>query len=485
MSAVVNNRTGSAQNSQTAGAEEAKAIVAALVMRARAAQSIYERYDQAQVDEVVTAAGWAIVKPENNRRLAELAVRDTGLGNVPDKIAKNERKTMGLLRDLKGAKSVGVIAEYPDFGIVEIARPAGVVAAITPSTNPGATPANKIINALKGRNAVILAPSPKGWSTAALLLEFVHTELDKIGAPRDLVQVLPSPVTKDTTFELMRKADLVVATGSQANVRAAYASGTPAVGVGLGNVAVIVDASASLADAAAKIRDSKCFDNATSCSSENSVVVVESVYAPMLAALENAGGALLDATEKEKLRAAMWPGGKLNPALMARPVADILKLAGLDRAALRGAKFLMVEETGIGGEFPFSGEKLSLVLTVYRTRDFEHAFDTVRAIYAHQGAGHSVGIHTADDAHVMRLGLEMPAARVIVNQAHAIANGGSFDNGLPFSLSMGCGTWGRNSISENMNYRHYLNTTRIVRTIPARVPTTEDIFAEYHALRGR
>jgi sulfoacetaldehyde dehydrogenase len=463
----------------------AKDLVAALVARARAAQGIYEGYGQAQVDEVVTAAGWAIIKPENNRRLAGIAVRDTGLGNVPDKIAKNERKTLGLLRDLKGAKSVGVIAEYPDLGIVEIARPAGVVAAITPSTNPGATPANKIINALKGRNAVILAPSPKGWSTAALLLEFVHAELDKVGAPRDLVQVLPAPVTKDTTYELMRQADLVVATGSQANVRAAYASGTPAVGVGLGNVAVIVDATADLADAAAKIRDSKCFDNATSCSSENAVVIVEAVYAAMVSELGKAGGALLDAQEKDKLRAAMWPGGKLNPAIMARPVADILKIAGLSRAELQGAQFLMVEESGVGGNFPFSGEKLSLVLTLYRVRDFEQAFDTVREIYAHQGAGHSVGIHTRDDAHVMRLGLEMPAARVIVNQAHAIANGGSFDNGLPFSLSMGCGTWGRNSISENMNYRHYLNTTRIVRTIPAREPSIGDIFGDYHARRGK
>ncbi len=463
----------------------AKDIVVRLVERARAAQRIFESYDQAQVDEVVTAAGWAIVKPANNRRLAELAVRDTGLGNVPDKLAKNERKTMGLLRDLKGAKSVGVIAEYPELGIVEIARPVGVVAAITPSTNPGATPANKIINALKGRNAVVLAPSPKGWSTAALLLEFVHAELDKAGAPRDLVQALPSPVTKDTTYELMRQADLVVATGSQANVRAAYASGTPAVGVGLGNVAVIVDRTADLADAAVKIRDSKCFDNATSCSSENAVVVLESVYAAMLYELAKAGGAMLDAAEKEKLRAAMWLGGKLNPAIMARPVADLLKAAGLARAGLQGAKFLMVEESGIGGKFPFSGEKLSLVLTLYRVNDFDQAFDTVKEIYAHQGAGHSVGIHTTDEAHVMRLGLEMPAARVIVNQAHAIANGGAFDNGLPFSLSMGCGTWGRNSISENMNYRHYLNTTRIVRTIPPRIPTIGDIFGAYHAKRGR
>jgi sulfoacetaldehyde dehydrogenase len=202
----------------------------------------------------------------------------------------------------------------------------------------------------------------------------------------------------------------------------------------------------------------------------------------MLAELAKAGGVLLDAAEKKKLQAAMWPGGKLSPEVMARPVEDILKLAGLPA---RPAKFLMVEETGAGREHPFSGEKLSLVLTLYRAESFGHAFDTVSRIYAYQGAGHSVGIHTKNDAHVMKLGLEMPAARVIVNQAHAIANGGAYDNGLPFSLSMGCGTWGRNSISENMNYRHYLNITRIVRTIEPRVPTIEGLFGAYQRKYGR
>ena len=224
---------------------------------------------------MVTAAGWAIVEPSRNRALAELAVQDTGLGNVADKIAKNRRKTMGLLRDLAGARSVGVIADDPDNGMIEIARPVGVVAAITPSTNPGATPANNIINALKGRNAIVVAPSPKGASTLALLLTFMHAELDRVGAPRDLVQALPTPVSREHTFELMRQADLVVATGSQTNVRAAYSSGTPAIGVGAGNVAVIVDETADLADAANKIARSKTFDNATSCSSENSVIAIE------------------------------------------------------------------------------------------------------------------------------------------------------------------------------------------------------------------
>ncbi len=177
-----------------------EAAVAALVLRARAAQRAFETWTQERVDEAVTAAAWAIVEPGRNRALAELAVRDTGLGDVADKIAKNRRKTIGLLRDLAGAKSVGVISEDRERGLVEIARPAGVVAAITPSTNPAATPANNILNALKGRNAIIVAPSPKGQSTLTLLLEFVHAELDRIGAPRDLVLQLPAPVTREHTL---------------------------------------------------------------------------------------------------------------------------------------------------------------------------------------------------------------------------------------------------------------------------------------------
>nr|MBP6854419.1 aldehyde dehydrogenase family protein [Rhodoferax sp.] len=245
---------------------EVAATVRALVERARVAQRVANAYDQARVDELVAAAGWAIIEPGRNRELAELAVADTGIGNVEDKVRKNHRKTFGLLRDLHGALSVGVIAQDAARGLTEIARPVGVVCAVTPSTNPGATPANKIINALKGRNAVIVAPSPKGWSTCERLVAFVHAQFDRIGAPRDLVQLLPSPVSKASTLELMRQCDLVVATGSQANVREAYASGTPAFGVGAGNVAGIIDETAGVELAADRVLRSKTFDNATRCS---------------------------------------------------------------------------------------------------------------------------------------------------------------------------------------------------------------------------
>lgn len=474
-------------NPQDSGAELTR-VVGDIVARARAAQKAYLQLGQEGFDTAVSAVAWAIMEDNRNRQLAERAVQDTGLGNVDDKIRKNYRKTLGLLRDLKGVKSFGVLSDDTETGIMEIARPVGVVAAITPSTNPAATPANKIINALKCGNAVIVAPSPKGMSTSKLLLQYVHAEFRKCDIPLDLVQLTPEPVTKAGTAELMRQCDLVVATGSQANVRMAYGSGTPAFGVGAGNVAAIIDASADLADAAGKITQSKTFDNATSCSSENSIVVLDSVYDRMLAELESCGAVLLSAEERQRLQEMMWRAGRLAGAVSGKNAADIAAMAGLSRVTAchdGHPRILMVEEDGFGPDHPFSGEKLSPVLTVYRARSFMHACEIVSQIYDYMGAGHSVSVHTTDAAQALQLGQALPVARVIVNQAHCFATGGSFDNGLPFSLSMGCGTWGGNNFSDNMNYRHYMNTTRVVRQIPEKVPSTEDMLGEYFAAYGK
>ena len=465
--------------------ESPAAVAATLVARARAAQAIADGYDQARVDEVVAAAAWAILEPARNRELAELAVRDTGIGDVEHKVLKNHRKTLGLLRDLHGKKTVGVISRDASTGIIEIARPVGVVCAVTPSTNPSATPANKIINALKARNAVIVAPSPKGASTCARLIEFVHAELDRIGAPRDLVQMLPAPVTKEATAELMRQCDLVVATGSQANVRAAHASGTPAFGVGTGNVASIVDETADLGAAAQKIVESKAFDHATSCSSENSVVLVEAIADRMLAALAGHGCVQVEGEDRARLEACMWNDGKLSPAVIGQSAAAIAQRAGLADPAARSARILLVDESGAGPKHRFSGEKLSPVLTVYRARDFDDAKEIVRRVYAYQGAGHSVSLHSRIESRALDLGLTLPVARVILNQVHVVANGGSFSNGLPVSLSMGCGTWGRNNFSENMNVRHYMNVTRVALPIPERVPALDELLGPYFERWGK
>jgi sulfoacetaldehyde dehydrogenase len=440
--------------------------------------------DQVRTDEAVVALAWSLYKPEHARELAELAVADTGLGNVADKVTKKQRKTFGTLRDLLRVKSVGVMEEDPARGIVKYAKPVGVVAAVTPSTNPGATPVNKAMMAVKGRNAIVIAASPAGLRTTARTVELMRAELAKVGAPQDLVQLLPAPASKDMTQALMQAADLVVATGSQDNVRRAYASGTPAIGVGTGNVPVVIDETADLDDAARKICASKTFDNATSCSSENAVVIVDAVYEPAMAALERVGGYLASAAEKERIGRALWPDGRLSRTLIARDADVLAQGCGLPAAAM-GKRFFMVEEAGVGRGHPFSSEKLSLVLAVYRASDFEAAVARVKEILAHQGRGHSCGLHTRDMSRGRRLAESIDVVRVLVNQAHTFGNGGGFDNGLNFTLSMGCGTWGGNSITENLGYQHFLNITHLVTTIPEDKPGEEELFGRHWAKYGR
>ena len=446
--------------------------------------AVFANADQARVDEAVTALAWSIYRPDHARALAETAVSDTGLGNVADKTAKNQRKTFGTLRDLLRVKTVGVIEEDARLGIVKYAKPVGVVGAVVPSTNPAATPVNKAMMAIKGRNAIVLAPSPAGSNTTALTAGHMRAELDKIGLPADLVQVLPAPVTKALTQALMEACDLVVVTGSQNNVRNAYRSGTPAIGVGAGNVPVIIDSSADLTDAATKICASKIFDNATSCSSENSVTIMDDVYDAAIGALEDAGGYLATAQEKRLIEDTLWVDGRLNRTLIAKGADVFARAVGLSEEA-RKARFFMVEDDGAGPDHPFSGEKLSLVLTVYRAAGFDAAVARVREILRYQGIGHSVGLHTADMDHARRLAEELDVVRVLVNQAHAFGNGGSFDNGLDFTLSMGCGTWAGNSISENLNYRHFINVTHLVTVIPEDKPTEEELFGPYWARYGK
>ena len=475
------------QEAKTVQLQAAEQVVGDLIRRARIAQASFAQLGQQSLDDAVAAAGWAIMEPGRNRQLAELAVRETSLGNVDDKITKNHRKTLGLLRDLKGVRTHGVTLEDKSKGITEFTRPVGVVAAITPSTNPGATPANNIINALKCGNAVIVAPSPKGLGVSQMLVDFIHAELRKCHLPVDLVQSLPSPISKALTAELMRQADLVVATGSQANVRMAYTCGTPAFGVGAGNVASIIDSSADAQQAASLIIASKTFDNATSCSSENSMVVLDAIRGDMLQAMSDRGALLLTSDEKARLQSVMWKNGKLSEVITGKSAQVIAQLAEIDwrgRIALDVPTVLMVEETGVGYDHPFSGEKLSPVLTVYAASTFNDACSLVRKIYGFMGAGHSVSLHSDDDEQALYIAQNLPVARVILNQAHCFATGGNFNNGLPFSLSMGCGTWGGNNFSDNMNYRQYMNVTRVARTIAENKPSVEDMLGDYFRRYG-
>jgi len=396
-------------------------VVAGLVSKARAAQIEYAKYTQEQVDEVVTAVAWTIFEGDNNSRLSKQAVADTGLGRVEDKELKNYRKTLGLLRDLKHAKSVGVIAEYPEKGLIEIARPVGVVAAVVPSTNPVATPYNKVINSLKGGNAVILAPSPKGASVADEVVALMRRALVSVGAPVDLVQKLPSPVSKEVTGELMKQADLVVVTGSQNNVKSALTSGTPAIGVGAGNVPSLVDETADLNEAASKILASKSFDNATSCSSENSLIAVDHIYEDLISVLQKKGAIRLSEEQKELIRKLMWPNGKLSSDVTAKSAKEILSLANIPHD--ESVRVILVEDDEINSANKFCDEKLSPVLTVFKATDFSDACKKVESILNINGAGHSVSLHTQMLDRATEMGLSLPVCRVIVNQAHCFATG--------------------------------------------------------------
>lgn len=453
--------------------------IEALVTKARQAQQAFEAQGTQELFDLgACAIAWALMAPERNEALSKQAVEQTGLGNVKDKIRKNHRKTLGLLRDLKAEKSFGHIYDDTQKGLSIYYRPKGVVAAIVPSTNPLATPVNNAINAIKTGNAIILAPSPKGAGVLAKLIGYIHEEFDKIGLDRDLVQMIPNPPSKEKTNHLMSLADVLVVTGSQNNVRAAYASGTPAIGVGMGNVVTIIDETADPVAATQKIAASKCFDNATSCSSENAVIALADNYEAVVAGLEKSGGYLLSDEEVAHLEAVYFTDTGMSRAIMAQDIDKVCAALGFDHIP-SSVRYLIAPTDKIGKAHKLSGEKMALFLALYRAEDFAHACHLAQEIQKGQGAGHSVGLHSAQDARAHFMASRLPTCRVIVNQSHCFATGGSFDNGLPFSLSMGCGSWGGNSIDENFTWRHLVNKTMISRPIASDEPSVDDTFAAY------
>ena len=458
--------------------------VAAVVGRARDAARAVEHYSQEQVDALVTAVAWAVVRKDHAEALARLAVDEGGFGNYGDKVAKINKRVIGVLADMSGLRTVGVVEELPSAGLVKIAKPVGVVAALIPTTGPDATPPVKALFALKGRNAIICAPHPRTRRATEAVVSFMRAACEQVGAPADLVQSLPAP-SLPKTQELMRQADLVVATGGAGMVHAAYSSGTPAYGVGVGNSVHVVDETADLADAAAAIMAAKTFDYATSCLADNAVVAHTDVYDDLVQRLTSAGAHLCDQQQKDALRAVMWPDGGPVPAIavVAKSAAHIAGLAGF--AVAPECKMLLVEETGTGPGHPFSGEKLCVVLAMYRYEgDISAAADLVNAITAYQGLGHTCGIHTGSDANVERLAMTTRTARVLVNQ-NLNEGAGSPRNGLPFTLSLSCGTWGGNITTENVNARHFVNLTWVSRPLQPKTISEEALFAQHWATHGR
>ncbi len=456
-------------------------IIDNLIVKARAAQEEIEYWPQEKCDELAAAAGWETYK--RAEEIARLAVEETGMGVYEHKLVKHQKKTLGVLRDMQGVKTVGVIEEDPKKGLIKMAKPVGVIGALTPVTNCEATLPAKALPALKCRNAIIFAPHPKAKKTAKLVVESMRAGLEKVGAPLDLIQTIEEP-SIDLAKELMAKVDLVVATGGGPMVKSAYSSGTPAYGVGAGNAVVIVDESADLADAAEKIYLGKTFDHATSCSSENSVILLAGIYDAMLAELQKQGGYLCGEEERERLKKVMWPDGvHLNKKIVAQPVEKIAGMAGIEIP--EGTTFLMVKGHTVGAEDPFCKEKLSLVLTVWKSRNFEQAVDMVEDITAINGRGHSCGIHTKDEDHILELGRRVKASRIMVNQPHSYGNSGNYNNGMPFTLTLGCGTWGGNITTENIHWKHYLNVTWISKPIEPVVPNEEALFGVYWKKYGK
>ena len=454
---------------------EEERYVSQLIERAREAQRIAESFDQERVDHLITAIAWNIVKPGTIEEIARFAVEETQMGNYESKYAKLNTKIKGALRDMKGKKSMGIIERDEEKGLIKIAKPVGVVGAVLPTTNPEATPVLKAMMAIKTRNAIVMSPHPRAKKTNTMIVNIMRNVLKKYHAPEDLIIGIENP-TLGITLELMKQCDLILATGGAGMVKSAYSSGKPAYGVGVGNAVVVVDETADIKDAANKIMRSKTFDYATSCSAENSLIIQESIYDDMIKALEDEGGYLLKEEEKAKLQSKMWIDGVLNRDIIAQPAEKIAEVAGIDMP--KDMKFLMVEETGVGPDYPFSGEKLSVVLAIYKYREFQEAIDKVNEITSYQGKGHSCGIHSTNDEHIIEFALKTYTSRVMVRQPQCLANSGAWTNGMPMTLSLGCGTWGGNISSENINWKHLLNTTWVSYPIPDTQPSDEELFGE-------
>ena len=454
------------------------AYIAALLERSRKSQEIAAGFSQQKVDELAGAITWEIVaNDELIKELAQFSFDECRLGDVASKISKVSVKCRGVYHDVKHEKTVGVIEELPGRGLQRVAKPVGVIGSLVPSTQSEMHPIIQAIFAVKARDAIIFSPHPRGRKTTAKTVDLLRAVMKKYDAPEDLFICIEAPSIEKTN-ELMKQCDLVIATGGAPMVKAAYSSGTPAYGVGAGNAIIVIDKTANLADAAAKIKASKTFDLAAGCSCDNSIVIDKSVYSDMLGEFKRVGAHMLNGEEKAKLQKAIWPNWPadhvINRDIVASPVSNIAKLAGLD--VPEDTSLLLVEETETGEVSPFAGEKMCLVSAVYKSEGIEDAIRVINENHAYSGAGHSCGIFTGTPENVELVSTQTYTARVVVNLPQAATNTGSWISGMPFTSSLGCGTWGNNIASENICLKHYMNTTWVIREIPNRQPTDEELF---------
>ena len=437
--------------------------ISTLISNARDAQSIFETFPQQKVDLIVRAIGKYVF--DNADLLARMAIKDTGIGNLEDKILKCTAKSSIIWNNLKGKKSRGIIGEDIENGLIFVAKPVGVVACVTPVTNPVVTPMCNAMFAIKCGNAVIIAAHPKGQRCAEFLSAAFRSIVLQHGGPENLIQVVQDG-SLDKTRELMRSVDVVVATGGKAMVESAYSSGKPAFGVGPGNVPAIIDRDVDLNEAVAKIVTGAAFDNSLICSHEQCVLVPAEKYDHAVNAFINTGKVWYssDPVVIEAFRKTVFIDGKLNPKVIGLPACEVGTAAGVNIP--ESVRLILLKADGAGTEDILCREKLSPVICILPYDTFEDALDMAQANLEVEGKGHSAALHSNNEEHIRAAGLKLTVSRLVINQPSSLSAGGSFLNGFSPTTTLGCGSWGGNSISENLNYTHLMNVSQIGKIIP-------------------
>lgn len=459
-------------------------MIEEMVARAKVAADIIATYDQERVDRLCQAVAAAVCDMKVWAPICDEAVDETSLG---DKVTKrNKRNKIKLiLRDCLRAKSVGIIEEDTVKGLVKYAKPVGVIASLVPTTNPCLTPAGQIIYAIKARDVMICSPHPRAKNVTNKTIDIIRETLVREGAPADIIQGIKEP-SISLTDELMKRSNLIIATGGRPMVKAAYSTGVPAYGSGAGNATVIIDNTCNTPErqqeAAMNTRISKTSDFGSGCSCDGNLLIHEDVYADFVKALEAEGAYLANEEEAEMIKKVMWDEtGHRLPQTVAVSPQKLALTAGFEIPEDR--KFIAVTGGGIdevGKEFFFSSEKLTTLLSLFKYKgEFENALTMMQAVFNVGGKGHSCGIYSFDDEHIHRLGMAAPVSRIMVRQPNNKGNSGSATNGMPPTSSMGCGTWGGNIVSENIALKHYMNTTWVARPIPEDMPSNEELFGDF------
>jgi len=456
---------------------ETIAMIDEMVNKARVAMAEIENYSQDQLDRLCQSIGWHTSNEKNFTRLAQMGVDESKVGDRDGRPAKRF-KIHGVLRDALRQKSTGLVEEIPEKGILKYAKPAGVIASLIPMTNPALTPPVTGVYSAKARNAVIFSPHPRTKNTTREMVELMREACKKIGAPEDLFQVISEPSVPATQY-LMKSCDLTLATGGQPMVRAAYSSGKPAYGVGAGNSTMVIDESADIEIAAKNTRISKTSDFGSGCSADGNIIIQSSIYKAMVNALIHEGGYLCSEQEKVMLEKKMWDeeGHRTFETIACKP-QKLAEVAGFKVA--ENCKFLMVENQGkIGGQYKFSKEKLTTLMSLYHFEEFDQALDMVKEIYETGGKGHSCGIYSHDNTNIDALARVAPVSRMMVRQSQSKSNAGSFTNGMPMTSSLGCGIWGGNITNENVTLKHLMNYTWVSTPIKEDRPSEEELFGEF------